>query len=78
MEAPAFTGASLVETKQDMTTQDDPDTVARGLAYGATGREEVAQETLPLGAALSTMNAAEAALFAVACEGYRRMKEGTK
>lgn len=51
-------------------SDDDVDTIVRGLLYGATGREEVAQETITLGAALSTLDAAEAAAFAVACDGY--------
>jgi hypothetical protein len=55
-----------------MTTPDDDDIedVCRGLLYSATGREEVAQESLPLGAALSTLDAAEAAVFARYVDDY--------
>lgn len=54
----------------------DLDDVVRGLLYGATGREEVTHETLPLGAAISTLDAREAAAFAVAVDGYVAMKGG--
>lgn len=58
-----------------MTPSDvDVDLIVRGLLYGATGRKETAEETLPLGAAISLLDAAEAATFAVACDDYRRMK----
>lgn len=42
----------------------DIDDIVRGLLYTATDREEVTQETLPLGQAISTLNAREAAAFA--------------
>lgn len=48
----------------------DRDDRERGLLYGATGREEVVQETLPLGAAISTLNAVEAAAFAIAATSF--------
>jgi hypothetical protein len=51
-------------------TPDDLDDVCRGLLYSATGREEVAHETLPLGAAISTLDAAEAAQFARHVDDY--------
>lgn len=51
-------------------TPEELDDVCRGLLYSATGREEVAQESLPLGAALSTCDAAEAATFARHVDDY--------
>lgn len=65
-------------TLAELGTVFDEGDIVRGLLYGATGREEAAQETLPLGAAISTLNADEAALFAQACDDYQRMKEGTR
>jgi hypothetical protein len=53
---------------------DEIDDVCRGLLYSATGREEVTQETLPLGAAISTLDAAEAAQFARHVDDYIAMR----
>jgi hypothetical protein len=53
---------------------DGINTVTRSLLYSATGREEVAQESLPLGAALSTLDAAEAAQFARHVDDYVAMQ----
>jgi hypothetical protein len=65
----------LVSGLRPMTTPDDKlDDVCRGLLYSATGREEVTQETLPLGAALSTLDAAEAAQFARHVDDYVAMR----
>jgi hypothetical protein len=56
-------------------TPDDLDDVCRGLLYSATGREEVAHETLPLGAAISTLDATEAAQFAQNVDDYVAIKQ---
>jgi hypothetical protein len=44
--------------------------VVRGLLGEATGREEVEQDTLPLGAAIGTLDAAEATRFATLVDEY--------
>lgn len=52
------------------TGVDDVADVIRGLAYAATNRPQIVDDTIPLGAALGTLNADEATTFAQSVDDY--------